>query len=122
MARSAGDGSNTIDKDQMSAYLDRWVGLDKDAEKIMMAAMKKCKDGPRADQSELRTEMKDAGIRMKTFNALLKVRKHTDKAAEAAKDLVDDDLAQFEEIAGHFEDDENLFASAIRKAGGLIPV
>jgi hypothetical protein len=102
----------------MSAYLDRWTGLDGKAETIMTTAMKACKDGPRKEQKDLKGEIKDAGIRWKVFQALLKVRNKTDEIEEAGKDLEDDDLDQFREIAANFkeQDSDDLFAQC-RRAG-----
>src|ERR1044072_3012886 len=104
MATSATTNEN-ISSDAMSAYLDRWMGLDKDAEKIMTTAMKACKDGPRADQKELKDEIKENGVRWDTFKALLAVRKAGDKMRKAAGKLEEDDLAQYRKIAEDFDGD-----------------
>jgi hypothetical protein len=116
MARAAGD--NTISPDAVVAFLDRYRGLEKDAEKIMGAAMKACKDGPRAGQKQIRSEAKEAGIRANVFKSLLKVREGIDSAKRAAKGLEDDDLDQFTEIVGQMqgEDTPDLFAHAATSA------
>lgn len=98
MATKAGT-DNTISKETLEAYLDRFEGMEDDAQSIMMTAMKACKDGPRADQKELRTEMKSAGIRMKTFNAMWAVRQEVRKSTAKLSELEDDDLDQMRQFA-----------------------
>lgn len=114
MATSAKVNEN-ISSDAMQAYLDRWMGLDRDAEKLMKQAMKACKDGPRKDQKELKDEMKDAGVRMDAFKALLGVRKAQDKMQRAVGKLDDDDLQQYKKIADDFPKD-TIFGFMARKA------
>jgi hypothetical protein len=98
MAAKAGQG-NHIKKETIEAYLDRYEGLEDDAVSIMTSAMKKCKDGPRSDQKDLRTEMKGAGIRMKTFNAMWALRMEIRKTSAKVAELEDDDLDQLREFA-----------------------
>jgi hypothetical protein len=98
MATAAGK-ENHIEKETIEAYLDRYEGLEDDAVSIMTAAMKKCKDGPRADQKDLRAEMKSAGVRMKTFNALWALRQEIRKSTKTVASLEDDDLDQMREFA-----------------------
>ena len=98
MARAAGEG-NAISKETIEAYLDRFEGLEDQAVEIMMAAMKECKDGPRAEQKDLRSEMKSNGVRMATFNAMWNARQAQRKAARKFAELEDDDLDQMREFA-----------------------
>ena len=97
MAEAA--SGNMITKETIEAFLDRFEGLEDDAQSIMMKAMKECKDGPRTDQKELRVEMKSAGVRMKTFNAMWAVRQEARKSAAKVAELEDDDLDQLREFA-----------------------
>lgn len=90
---------NHIAKEAIEAYLDRFEGMEDTAQSIMMKAMKDCKDGPRKDQKDLRTEMKDAGFRMKTFNAMWALRQEIRKTTAKIADLEDDDLDQMREFA-----------------------
>lgn len=98
MAAKAGT-ENAISKEALEAYLDRFEGMEDDAQSIMMTAMKSSKDGPRSDQKELRTEMKSAGIRMKTFNAMWQVRQEIRKSSAKLSELEDDDLDQMRQFA-----------------------
>lgn len=98
MAAAAGK-ENHIDKETIEAYLDRFEGMEDDAVSIMTTAMKKCKDGPRKDQKDLRTEMKQAGVRMKTFNTLWALRQEIRKSTAKMSELEDDDLDQMREFA-----------------------
>ena len=90
---------NHISKKAIEAFLDRYEGLEDQATEIMIEAMNKCRTGPRADQKELRQEMKEAGIRMKTFNALWSQRMFERKAQEKMNALEDDDLDQMRQLA-----------------------
>jgi len=61
--------------------------------------MKKCKDGPRSEQKDLRVEMKSTGVRMKTFNAMWALRQEIRKTTKKVAELEDDDLDQLREFA-----------------------
>lgn len=91
--------SNQISKKVIEGFLDRMENLEDQAVEIMMTAMKACKDGPRADQKELRQEIKDAGIRMKAFNVLWQQRMFERKAQNKMNELEDDDLDQMRMLA-----------------------
>jgi uncharacterized protein (UPF0335 family) len=95
---------NAISKETIEAFLDRMEGLEDDATKIMMDAMSECRDGPRADQKELRKEIKNAGVRMKAFNALWTARKAQRKPQKAFDALEDDDRDQMSELAAQLSD------------------
>jgi hypothetical protein len=90
---------NHISREAIEAYLDRYEGLEDDAVEIMTTAMKACKDGPRTEQKDLRAEMKSAGIRMKTFNAMWQIRQEVRKSERKVAELEDDDLDQMRECA-----------------------
>lgn len=90
---------NNISKKVIEGFLDRYENLEDQAVEIMMKAMSDCRNGPRADQKELRQEIKDAGIRMKAFNALWAQRMFERKAQEKMNALEDDDLDQMRQLA-----------------------
>lgn len=90
---------NVISKKVIEGFLDRYENLEDKASEIMIDAMNRCRTGPRADQKELRQEMKDAGIRMKTFNALWHQKLAERKAQEKMNALEDDDLDQMRQLA-----------------------
>jgi hypothetical protein len=115
MAASAAKENANISSEAMEAYLDRFMGMEAEAQSIMGKAMKECKDGPRKDQRDLKSEMKDAGVRLKAFGALLAVRKAQEKMADAASGLEDDDLDQYRKIAQNFDKD-TIFGYMARKA------
>jgi hypothetical protein len=89
---------NQISKETLEAFLDRYEGLETEAQDIMIEAMNTCRTGPRAQQKELRQEMKDAGIRMRTFNALWSAR-----AAQIKLQKKIEDLSEDEDFADDFE-------------------
>lgn len=91
--------ANHISKEKIEAFLDRYEGLEDDAVEIMTTAMAACKNGPRADQKEMRVEMKSAGVRMKTFNAMWQLRQEIRKSERKVAELEDDDLDQLRECA-----------------------
>lgn len=115
MATSVTKINENISPEAMKAYLDRWMGMEADAQSIMGKAMKDCKDGPRKDQKDLKSEMRNAGVRLKAFTALLEVRKAQDKLQEVASDLEDQDLEQYRKIANDFPKD-TIFGFMARKA------
>jgi len=96
---AAAAGANQLDPDVMTEFLDKFIELDDAATAIMTSAMKACKDGPRKDQKELRVEMKQAGVRMRTFNALAAAKRAERMAGKKIDDLEDDDRSQLEEVA-----------------------
>ncbi len=90
---------NQISRETIEAYLDRFEGFEDEAVSIMTTAMKACKDGPRSGQKDLRSEMKDNGIRMKTFNAMWALRQEIRKTTAKVADLEDEDLDQMRQFA-----------------------
>lgn len=88
-----------VTKEQLEAFLDRFAGFEEQAASIMGEAMSDCKNGPRAAQKEIRKELKAAGIRMNTFNALWAIRKAQDKLGETISELEEDDREQFQLLA-----------------------
>ncbi|MGC2781586.1 MAG: hypothetical protein WA418_38710 [Bradyrhizobium sp.] len=95
---------NAISKETLEAFLDRYEGFEDDAATIMGEAMSACKNGPRKSQKELRAEMKEAGIRKKTFNAMWAARDAARKASTKIAELEDDDLDQLRECATALKD------------------
>jgi uncharacterized protein (UPF0335 family) len=95
--------ANAISKDTLEAFLDRFEGFEDEAASIMSGAMKQCKDGPRAGQKELRQEMKDAGVRRATFDALWALRREERRTTNKIAELKDDDLDQLRECATAFK-------------------
>ena len=96
MAASA-KPENHIDVGMIDEYLDRFEELEDKAIGIMTEAMAACK-GPRGEQRTLRKEMKEAGIRMQTFNALWAGRMVERKLDKKINDLEGDDLDQLREF------------------------
>ena len=94
---------NAISMETLEAFLDRFEGLEDEAASIMGEAKNKCKNGPRAGQKELRQEMKDAGIRRATFDALWILRQEKTKTENKIAELEDDDLDQLRECATAFK-------------------
>ena len=98
MAASA-KAENAIEGKTIEAFLDRFEGMEDEAQSIMMTAMKVCKDGPRSNQKDLRTEMKGVGVRMRTFNAMWALRQEVRKTSAKVAELEDDDLDQLRQFA-----------------------
>jgi uncharacterized protein (UPF0335 family) len=90
---------NHIKKEDLEAFLDRYEAVEDEAQTMISDMMNKVKNGPRADQKAIRQEMKEAGVRMKTFNALWGVRMEARKSAKKIAELEDDDLDQLREFA-----------------------
>ncbi len=94
--------NDPITKDAIDAYLDRMWGLEEEARSIMGAAMKECKDGPRAEQKDLRKEIKSAGINLKAFDVVWQMRKFEEALRVAIADLEDEAREQLIATADAF--------------------
>jgi hypothetical protein len=93
-----------ISKTELEAFLDRFEGLEDEATEIMMTAMAACKNGPRAAQKELKDEMKERGVRLKTFGAMWAVRRAQRMGDEKVAALEDDDRDQLKMFAQAMKD------------------
>lgn len=98
MAKKAGS-ENALEGETVQAFLDRFEGMEDQAVEIMTKAMAACKNGPRQDQKDLRAEMKAAGVRMATFNAMWALRQEQRKATRKVDELEEDDRDQLRQFA-----------------------
>lgn len=93
---------NHVSPEILQDGLERMRELEDEATKIMMAAMKECKDGPRAKQKELREELKQKGVRGKVFSALWQAEKAQKQASKVINALEENDEEQLTECIQAF--------------------